>query len=259
MAEIKMYTKKQFTYRTQLFIVIGYLLFFCLASVALIVFLYFEYSQLQNPGENTLATHLPPITPSPHIPLTNQPKGLEIFEESFSDNHNRWTSTSDLYRVQVMNGKLYFESLDKAHYAITDCGSCPILKEPYYLEADLRTGVATDQSFGIVFNLNRSNHNFHLFQINTEAKRYYLYHHIDDHWSLVAAGESNQIKAFPAVNTLGIYANADSVELYINGGIIDSYVRSGYVFQSGGFGFYLEHTDFRVIIDNLSITKVGMK
>jgi hypothetical protein len=109
----------------------------------------------------------------------------------------------------------------------------------------------------MIFGLNHNTDSFYLFQINTEAKKYYLYHHTYDGWSLRAAGESNHIKSFPASNILGIYANQDIAEFYINGEIIDSYNQSKPTFQFGYFGFYVDDTDFQLIIDNLMITDVG--
>jgi len=244
-------------YTKEILLVAGYILFFCLASILCITYYYFAYSQQQPARINVFATSLPAITPSPHIPLADQSEVTRIFEDDFSDDQNHWKRDIDKFRQEVRGGKLFFESRITDNYAFTGCGACPSLEDPYYLQADFATTAATDESFGIVFNIIYGNDDFYLFLINTEAKKYYFYRHIADNWSLRAAGESAQIKSFPASNTLGVYANLDTVELYVNGEIVDSYKQSGYSFQAGRFGFYVDDSGFKLTVDNLIINKVG--
>ena len=256
--------KEDISYTAEYIVGAGYLLFFCLAFALCSVFYYFTYlrSYQLRPGPsaiNPFATNLPPTTPTPHVSMDDQSKLKRIFEDDFNNDQNHWTLYNDEFKEEVRKGKLYFESRIEDNWAFAACESCPYLKKPFYLQADLTTATATDQSFGIIFNLNKTNNNFYLFQINTEAKRYYLYHLNFFGWSIREAGDSNFIRSFPASNTLGIYANQDTVEFYINGEIIDSYKESGFTFQSGYFSFYVDNSGFQLIVDNLIVNEVGKK
>jgi hypothetical protein len=249
--------KEKISYTKEYIIAAGYIIFFCLALALCTAFYYFAYLQPKPPSINSFATGLPPTTPTPHILPTNQQNASMIFKDDFGDDSHVWSDTDDVSRAQVTLGKLLFESKTEGSYAFTGCGLCPALDTPFYLQADFSTGKVTDKGFGIYFNFDSASGSFFLFRINVEARKYYFYHGTNDGWSLRAAGESNQIKSFPAVNTLGIYAKKDLVEFYVNGKIIDAYRESGYSFHDGDFGFYIDGSKFQLIIDNLLISKSG--
>jgi len=250
--------KEKVSYVTEYLVAAGYILFFCLTFTFCSVLYYFSYLQPQPSPINTFATGLPPITPTPHIRPTNLQSATPIFEDDFSNDSHAWTGTEDDSKEQVTLGKLIFESRKENTYAFANCGYCPSLNAPFYLQVDLSTGAGTDKGFGIYFNFkNNDNNSFFLFRINTEARKYYVFHGNNDGWTIRAAGESDQIKSFPAVNTLGIYAKKDVVEFYINGKISDSYKQSGYSFHKGDFGFYVDDAGFKLIVDNLVISKIG--
>lgn len=249
--------EKQFNYTTEIIITVGYLLFFCVVLTLCYTFYIFTFLKQAPAPINTFATSLPAVTPSPQVSTTDQPEAGRIFEDNFSNDHNNWTLKKDIFKEEVANGKLYFESLHENNYAFTGCEACPYLKEPFYLQADFATTAATDKNFGIVFNLNYDSDSFYVFLINIEARKYYFYHRSADNWSLRAAGESDQIKSFPAVNTLGVYANQNTVEFYVNGKIIDSYKQSGYSFHVGDFAFYVDNANFKLVVDNLVIKNIG--
>ena len=236
----------------------GYLLFLCLAFILCSTIYYFTYLQPQPTPVNTFATGLPPTTPTPHINPTNLQNASLIFKDDFSNDRHAWTGNEDYSKERVSFGTLIFESSKENTYAFANCGSCPDLDAPFYLQANLLPDKATDKGFGIYFNFNdKDNGSFFLFRINTEARKYYVYHGANDGWTIRAAGESDQIKSFPASNTLGIYARKDVVEFYINGKIIDSYEQSGYSFYKGNFGFYVDNSGFKLLVDDLVINKVG--
>jgi hypothetical protein len=100
---------------------------------------------------------------------------------------------------------------------------------------------------------------FFLFQVNTAAQKYFLYHHFIDDWSLRMSGRTDQIQPYPAINRIGLYVNVGSLEFYINGKIVDTYRDTGTSFQSGGFGFYVDDAGFKLIVDNLTVDKAGGK
>ena len=98
---------------------------------------------------------------------------------------------------------------------------------------------------------------FYVFQINAEAKNYYVSHHSTNNWLLRTSGESDLIRSYPSANTLGIYVNKDSLEFYINGKIANSYQETGISFQSGAIGFYVDSPGFKVIVENLAVYRIG--
>jgi hypothetical protein len=249
--------KEKISYTTEYVVGAGYLLFFCLAFSLYSIFFYFTYLQPKPAPINTFATNLPPKTPTPHILSKNHQNVSTIFEDDFHDDVHDWSYTGDYSSTSVKQGKLFLEARQENSYGYIVCKSCPYLNKPFYLQADFSTSEATDKSFGIIFNHDSRSDRFYLFQINTEAKKYYLYHHTAQDWSLRAAGESDQIKSFPAVNTLGMYVDQNLIELYVNGKIIDSYTQSSYSFHKGSFAFFIDGSDFRLAIDNLVIKYTG--
>jgi hypothetical protein len=233
----------------------GYLLFFCLAFALCSTAYYFTYLQSRpSPIINTFATSLPPLTSTPHVLPTDQQEAYAVFRDDFSDDHNGWADIESDSKVEVSRAALRVESQAEGYYAYAACRNCPTLTNPFYLQADFSTSTATDKGFGIYFNYDYEKDTSFIFGINTEARKYYLYYEDGDDWSLRTVGESDQIKAFPAINTIGIYAQQDFVEFYVNGQIIDSYGQTGYSFHKGDFGFFVDDSDFQLIIDNLVIS-----
>ena len=250
-----MSSEKKFKYTTEVFILVGYLLFFCLAFILFYFFLMSIFLKRPIPPINTFATSLPATTPIPHMSSAVQLEGNRIFEDDFSSDKYNWTNNNSKFREDVSDGRLLFESKLQNSYAIAKCGLCPYLKEPYYIQADFSTTTVTDGSFGIVFNFSRNDNSFFLFLINTESKKYYIYHQAAYNWSLRASGESEQIAPFPAINNLGVYAGSDTAEFYINEKFVDSITESKYPFQFGYFSFYVDNYDFKLVVDNLVLTK----
>ncbi len=250
--------KEKVSYLPEFMVAAGYILFFCLALTICSTFYYLSYLQRQPVPINSFATSLPPTTPTPHIVPADQQNATVLFKDDFGDDGHGWAGTEDNSKEQVTLGKLLLESKKEGYYAFTSCALCPALDTPFYLQADLSTGHVTDKNFGIYFNYNYTdNGDFLLFQINTEARKYYFYYGNNDGWSLWSSGQSDLIKPFPVTNTLGIYARKDAVEFYVNGQIIDSYEQSGYPFYLGDFGFYVDNSYFQLVVDNLIVTKAG--
>ena len=154
-------SEKQGNYNLEFVVLAGYILFFCLALI-----FYFTYlasitnnSKKQQPAVNVFATNLLPTTPIAHITSVDQPNTVILFEDDFTSDLNHWARNKDIFKEDVVDGKLYFESFD-GNYAFTGCGLCPDLKEPFYLQADFATTTATDKGFGIIFNLNYNYNSF---------------------------------------------------------------------------------------------------
>jgi hypothetical protein len=247
---------KKTNYLGEFIIGVGSLLFLCLAPALCSIFYYFSTLQPQTSAVNPFATSLPPTTSTPHMIPAEQKNADVIFKDDFSDDSHGWEDGENWYKAQVALGKLLLESLDQGYYATAECGLCPTLKSPFYLQADFSTGREIDNDYGIYFNYDKED-NFFLLTINPQAGRYYIYQNYNDVWALVASGKSQEIKKFPAINTLGIYASKDRVELYVNGKLIDSYQQSGHSFHEGDFGFYSDDAGFQLIVDNLIITQAG--
>jgi hypothetical protein len=240
---------------TVLLIGAGYLFFLLLVAALCSLLLFNIASRPQVPPVNPFTTSLPPKIPTPHILSTTQQNAAVIFKDDFSDDSHGWENNEDWEKAQVTLGKLLLESFDEGYYASAECALCPSLDSPFYLQADFSTGKEINDDYGIYFNYDEGD--FFLFTINSKAGRYYLYQKYNDVWSLMASGESQKIDTFPAINTLGLYANQDLVELYVNGKLINSYRQSGHSFHEGDFGFYADDAGFQLIVDNLIITKTG--
>jgi hypothetical protein len=235
------------------------MLLFCLACTACSGFFYVAYLE-QTAAKSAGTIDLPPLTPNPHIRSTFSPATTIVFEDDFSDDHNGWIDASSWIgggsTEEIKDGKLFFASASDGHYAITTCTLCDSLNQPYFLIADLTTGQATDQDFGIMFDKGDNPSDFYVFQVNTEKRYYYVSHHATNNWLLRTSGESNLIRSYPATNTLGIYVNKDNIEFYINGEIVDSYQETETSFQTGVIGFYVDNSSFELVIDNLLIYKI---
>lgn len=248
--------KEKISYIPEFIVVLGYILFLVL-FVILCAFLVYFRSPQNSSQLNDFATSLPPITPSPSIPLTYVPEATHIFQDMFDRNQNSWTDEQDPSMYRFRDGKLVIESNDDGNYVLASCSKCPYLEEPYYLQADLSTDKLIDEAFGVVFKLLYSHENFYLFEINPAAQKYFLYHRTKDNWSLRMSGKTQRIASYPAVNRIGIYINKGTIEFYINEKIVDTYEDNGTSFQSGGFGFYANDAGFKLIIDNLTVDKAG--
>lgn len=251
-------TEKE-SYTAEYVIGAGYLFFFCIVFVVVMAFYYFVILQSSTPATspNIFATSLPPTTPTPHFLPAGPPDATIIFEDDFTKDSHGWLLPDEGANKEVDLGKFVFESQTENNAVYVTCGGCPYLAKPFYVQADFSTSALTDEEFGIYFNYDHRYNTQFLFEINPEARKYYFFHYSNDGWSLRAVGESQQIKAFPAVNTIGIYADQGLVEFYVNGVIVDSYVESGYEFYKGNFGFFVDDSNLKVMVDNLVIQETG--
>ncbi|HET9907340.1 MAG TPA: hypothetical protein VFQ23_11880, partial [Anaerolineales bacterium] len=212
-------SKIRTSYTTEYVVITGYVLFFCILIFACLGFFYINRSAYfpKPPAANEFAEALPPTTPTPHITSDHQfEKDSILFQEDFNVNQNHWLGGDNDTKERLQGGQLFFQSAYEGNYAIISCESCPYLDTPYYLEASLSTSMATDESYGIIFNRSYTLDDFFLFMINPESMNYSLFHHTQDGWTHRASGASSQIQPYPESTTLGVYANKDSLELYIN-------------------------------------------
>jgi hypothetical protein len=204
------------------------------------------------------AIELPTPTPIPHILSTPAANTPGVFYEDFSSNANHWDG--DYWQtpgIEVKNGKMHLQAPGKDTILWASCGSCFIPRGPYYLQADFATDSAPDAIFGLLIKLRSVGGNFFLFGINPESDRYYFFNHVGGVWGLRSAAVSDQIRTFPASNTLGIYVASGSVELYINGRMVDTYQDSEAEFESGLIGLYTEGSAFGLQVDNLIAERLG--
>ncbi len=240
----------------KLLILIGYLLFFSLAC-GLCAASFFVLTPQLSSQSNEIITNLPPRTITPSIPFPSQLNGLILFDDDFTNNENNWTPTDvKNASLTIKDGNLLLKSLYYENSAIAFCDKCESIEEPFYLQADFIPTTATNESFGIVFSARGNTRFYYLFLINAESKEYRLFHQGSNGWSRLLTGGSSEIKSFPLVNKIGIYANDDIVEFYINDKMVDSYSQTGEKFYFGRFGLYVNDAGFELGIDNLSIIKV---
>jgi hypothetical protein len=249
---------KKKNYIPEYIVAAGYLLFFCLAIALCTAVSYFTLWQTGSVTVvNPLTTALPPTTSTPHFLPTNQQAATKVIIDNFNNDQYHWEQNDGWSITEIKDGKLFLESRSQDSFAIAECPVkfCSLADLPYFIKADFSTDISTDQIFGIIFDRSLNANRFYLFAIDTETKQYYLYHHASDNWSLRASGETSQIKSFPAVNNLGVYVTNNVVELYINGVIVDSYVETNQTFQRGQFSFYTNNPDYKLIVDNLVISR----
>src|SRR5258708_20594749 len=206
--------------------------------------------------DSFLATISAP-TPTPHISVNYQAGTNSVFKDDFSDNRNDWINDEQPANLVVKDGRLSFGSSDQDTYATSISAVAAYLDQPYYLQADLAVDKQTAEGYGIIFEVHYGNNEFFLFQINPESKQYYLYHHLNDSWSLRMAGITESIQSYPAVNTLGIYVNKDYLEFYINHKIVGTYQDSGTSFESGEGGFFVDNSGFQLMVTDFFVLKAG--
>ena len=253
-------TNNKTNYTAEIIVVLGYLLTFCLASVACGgLFYYISHTyQTAKPEQNPYLVNLPSRTSVPHITKDYQPGVHNIFTDNFNDNQNNWLSPEEEAKVTVEGGKLFLESLNPERFATAKSISSPRLDRAYYIQADFSTNKITPTGFGLIFDSNYNTNNasdFFLFIINPESKQYFLYSNIKGDWLLHVAGNSDIIQAFPGTNTLGLYVNKNYLELYINRNMIDTY-QTIFSFE-GQPGFFVDGADFQLIVSNFTIDRAG--
>lgn len=264
-------------YRTEIIVVLGYVLFMLLAVGICGGAFYLAIPQPQAPRSPIVAhlhgptpqtpTSPAPTTPDPiiaallaptptaYIPVGYQPGTHSIFKDDFTDNHNRWYNTVSFIKITVKDGTLSFASPRRGSYALVVTGQAQYLDQPSYIQADLSTDSPVDQDFGMIF-ADQSNE-FFLFAINTEAKEYSLFRNLGGIWSLRLLGTSDLIHLSPTANTLGLYVNKGYLELYINHKRVDVFQESSGSFQAGQVGFYVNDSGFQLRVTDFSVDTTG--
>jgi hypothetical protein len=203
----------------------------------------------QIPGiQNYSPTATPTLTATPiaHWPAS----GDKIIEDDFADNNLQWQSVWDNDNVSVRGGKLYL-SAAPGEFAMAECLLCPSLRSNYYVQADLATDQAIDESYGIVFSASAYHSDYYLFEINSTRGIYALYKYRGDDWTRRMGRKSDLIKSYPDINTLGVSIDNDVIALYINGQMVDTYQDTLSVIASGTFSIYVNSSSFTLIVDNL--------
>lgn len=251
-------TKSQNSYKLEIIITIGYVLFFCAVLYVLTAYLFLQTNSNRSVPINVIATNLPSRTPTPQIPSDLRVSTENIIDEKFDDDENNWArSNNQNTTVVVQDGKLSVKSNFNNSFTYAVCTVCTFIKEPYYLQADFVVDTPANEYFGIIFNLDHTRSNFFIIEINTEAQSYYIYHRSNVGWSRRLSGGTSQIKAYPNSNTIGIYATTDLVEIYINDQFIDSYTQTGKKFHEGFVGFFVSNAGFELSVDNLLFSRMG--
>jgi hypothetical protein len=250
--------KSQNSYKLEIIITTGYVLFFCAVLYILTAYLFLQTDTNRPTPINVIATNLPPRTPAPQLPSDLRTNTKNLVDEKFNDDGNNWARSSNQNTtVVVQDGKLSVKSNFKNSFTYAVCTVCTFIKEPYYLQADFVADAPVDEYFGIIFNLDHTRTNFFIIEINTEAQSYHIYHRSNVGWSRRLSGGTPHIKAYPNSNTIGIYATTDLVEIYINDQFIDSYVQTGKKFHEGFVGFLVSNAGFELSVDNLLFSRMG--
>jgi hypothetical protein len=254
------------SYRLEIAVVLGYVLFLVLAVAAGLGQLYFIFPKTtpSYTSEVPFMPKLPDWTPTatPHFVGNTQPGVSLIFKDEFKDNQNLWKNSQDPTSLSVNEGKLTFGSSGTGQIAMVSSATVGSVlaaqnNSPYYLQADFSVDHATAEGFGFFFAGKPSTHDFFLFEFYPESRRYFLYHNSGGAWLRRMAGYSDWIQSFPAAITLGMYVNKGNLEFYINHKLVDTYQDSWESFQAGETGFYVSNSGFQLTITNFFIDGVG--
>ncbi len=254
------------SYRLEIAVVLGYVLFLVLAAAAGLSQVYPVFAP-STPTPTEVPTFIPKLpdwtpTATPHNLGNTQPGLHSIFKDGFKDNQYLWSDSQDPTSLIVKGGKLTFGSLSSDQFAVVSSPSVGSAVEaqnnsPYYVQADFSVDHATAESFGLFFAGQPLEVDFFLFQFYPQSKQYFLYHYSDGAWLRRISGNSDLIQSFPAANTLGMYVNKGNLEFYMNHKLVDTYEDSSQSFQAGEIGFYVNNSGFRLTVTNFFIEGVG--
>ena len=167
--------------------------------------------------------YFPPITETPTV--SNSTYHI-IFQESFTNNNNNWTTLNGedtSHHISVENGTLHLDvssSLNGVRLFFSD--NAPIEKN---VDIELESRHLTGDSIqnGLFLRLNSDG--YYIFQISSQNKSYSL-----NRWSSEPAGWSSIVDwtYSPYIkndtNLLRIVANENSFTIYINGQIVEENV-----------------------------------
>jgi len=252
--------EQQKKHTVEILIGVGYIILFCLVIATGTAFFAATISSQPPETINVIATNLPPRFPTPGFDAAVL--GLQtFFEDDFSNNENNWRKPTDgTYIAEVRDGELFIQSNMNDSFLVAKCGDCPLMRDAYFLQADLRTTEATNQLFGVVFAsswFHTEIETCYVFTINTESKEYGLFHYKNESWSIRMLGVSDLIRSFPEKNKLSILANGDTVQFYINEEFLESYTQTAEKFHDGSFGFYVNSEDYELVVDDLVVKLLG--
>ena len=194
------------------------------------------------------ATSTPTATLASPRPAT----GDMVFQDDFSDNKNDWSvDTTPPTHLEISNGKLNIHVEKENSRGYIRCRLCPVLKSPYYLQADFLTNQVTKEFYGLAFSSSDSYDTFYLFEIAPDSGLFCFYKYKNQHWNLYISRKTDLVKPYPNANMLGIRFDHDLMTLYINQTVVDTFSDTGNSMGSGKFWPYVDSNKFTLMLDNV--------
>ncbi len=234
--------------------------FGCISALyALICLCLGIYASIFHQQISTIPNYFLKIAPTPSsTPIVHQlTAGDKVYKDNFLDNTGLWSGIGSNSEVSIKDGKLFLKSLHKGASGFAECGKCPKLTSPYFIQADFSTLEPTDERYGIAFSADDSYPgddalgSCYLFQIDAKNGSYELYKFLNSTWILHISRNSDSIKPHPETNTLGVSMDNDLIVFLINGEIVDTYQDSGTTMNFGYYWVFGNDAGFTLILDNL--------
>lgn len=202
---------------------------------------------------SSLPTPTASPVPTPHILAHSPADSDSVIFDDFSSNGREWGAVVPGSKVQVVDGKLILQSNTVGYYAIATNGQPLLLLNggKYYIQADFTTDQLANGQYGLLFGLDSATSTFYLFDIQLQSGSFGLIKHTPQKWEplLPLSNSGGTLLPYPQANTLSTYFHQGVIELFINGHLVASYSDKE-PFQFGGYGAYLDTSNFRLVVDN---------
>lgn len=200
-------------------------------------------------------TAIPTITPTvvitPQV-MAHQPKEKwKVKYENFSSDAREWHLLyNQAGKLELIDGKLILQSYSSENFGLaTPYNDYAPKTNKYYVQADFTTDNVPQQSYGLIFGLDRSLGTFYAFEILPGYNYVRLLERTAHQWNELVVIPNAPLKPYPEDNTLSVYFNAGDIELYVNGMIVGTYIDEN-PFQSLSIGAYTNGNETRLIVDN---------
>ena len=196
-------------------------------------------------------TRIPTVTLTPYalIPAVGN---IEVFNETYDSNANRWGSFYDENTTIIQDGKLYLKSNRSGYVGVAVCNGCPAYDEGFYFQAEVLPEKRYYSEHGIVFCSDSTAFTHYVFAINSASQRYSVYKKLPSEWKTVSQNTlSEAINKYPVSNTLAVEYEQGRMKLYINGSFVTTHRDPEQPLACGMFGIYIDDGHVNIIADNV--------
>jgi hypothetical protein len=206
-------------------------------------------SQIIN-KDRTIPTITPTVVTTPQI-MAHQPKEKwKVSYENFSSDAHEWHLLyNQAGKLELIDGKLILQSYFGEGFGLaTPYQDYAPKTNKYYVQADFTTDLP-QQSYGLIFRLDRSLGTFYAFEIVPHYNHVRLLKRTALQWNELVFIPDIQVKPYPEENTLSVYFNVGDIELYVNGAMAGKYTDENPL-QSLNIGAFVNGNETRLIVDN---------